>query len=173
MSWVKRTGVPVSSQLSAADGPPADERFCTALVLLGSVIRFPFYIFCCRPQGTCAFIHGWLASYVGQSGGACINNYSVFNLPSFTPPVRVTVGEVRYSIEIDVGGGKGSILQTRILRKILAENGPTYKQPGSYFSKFKWSKNCPIFEIDPTTARAEPKNANKDPFSTYLPSPPL
>ena len=27
-----------------------------------------------------------------------------FNLPSFTPPVRVTVGEVRYSIEIDVGG---------------------------------------------------------------------
>ena len=26
------------------------------------------------------------------------------NLPSFTPPVRVTVGEVRYSIEIDVGG---------------------------------------------------------------------
>ena len=50
--------------------------------------------------------------------------------------------------------------------------GPTYKQPGSYFSKFKWSKNCPIFEIDPTTARAEPKNANKDPFSAYLPSPP-
>ena len=48
--------------------------------------------------------------------------------------------------------------------------GPTYKEPGSYFSKFKWSKNCPIFEIDPTTARAEPKNANKDPFSTYLPS---
>ena len=28
----------------------------------------------------------------------------VFNLPSFTPPVRATVGEVRYSIEIDVGG---------------------------------------------------------------------
>ena len=27
-----------------------------------------------------------------------------FNLPSFTPPVRATVGEVRYSIEIDVGG---------------------------------------------------------------------
>ena len=27
-----------------------------------------------------------------------------FNLPSFTPPVRGTVGEVRYSIEIDVGG---------------------------------------------------------------------
>ena len=48
--------------------------------------------------------------------------------------------------------------------------GPTYKQPGSYFSKFKWSKNCPIFEIDPTTARAEPKNANKDPFFFNLPS---
>ena len=48
-----------------------------------------------------------------------------FNLPSFTPPVRATVGEVRYSIEIDVGGGsKGSILQNQILRKILAENGP-------------------------------------------------
>ena len=30
--------------------------------------------------------------------------FSVFNLPSFTPPVRATVGEVRYSIEIDVGG---------------------------------------------------------------------
>ena len=29
---------------------------------------------------------------------------SFFNLPSFTPPVRATVGEVRYSIEIDVGG---------------------------------------------------------------------
>ena len=29
---------------------------------------------------------------------------SLINLPSFTPPVRVTVGEVRYSIEIDVGG---------------------------------------------------------------------
>ena len=28
----------------------------------------------------------------------------IFNLPSFTPPVRATVGEVRYSIEIDVGG---------------------------------------------------------------------
>ena len=27
-------------------------------------------------------------------------------LPS-PPPVRATVGEVRYSIEIDVGGGKG------------------------------------------------------------------
>ena len=48
----------------------------------------------------------------------------IFNLPSFTPPVRATVGEVRYSIEIDVGGGKGSILQNQILRKILAENGP-------------------------------------------------
>ena len=46
--------------------------------------------------------------------------------------------------------------------------GPTYKQPGSYFSKFKWSKNCPIFEIDPTTARADPKNANKDPFHFVL-----
>ena len=31
---------------------------------------------------------------------------TLFNLPSFTPPVRVTVGEVRYSIEIDVGGGE-------------------------------------------------------------------
>ena len=30
--------------------------------------------------------------------------HSFVNLPSFTPPVRVTVGEVRYSIEIDVGG---------------------------------------------------------------------
>ena len=30
--------------------------------------------------------------------------FFVFNLPSFTPPVRGTVGEVRYSIEIDVGG---------------------------------------------------------------------
>ena len=36
-----------------------------------------------------------------------------FNLPSFTPPVRVTVGEVRYSIEIDVGGGKGQFYKTR------------------------------------------------------------
>ena len=26
--------------------------------------------------------------------------------PSFTPPVRVTVGKVRYSIEINVGGGE-------------------------------------------------------------------
>ena len=30
--------------------------------------------------------------------------FFLFNLPSFTPPVRATVGEVRYSIEIDVGG---------------------------------------------------------------------
>ena len=37
----------------------------------------------------------------------------LFNLPSFTPPVRVTVGEVRYSIEIDVGGGKGQFYKTR------------------------------------------------------------
>ena len=53
--------------------------------------------------------------------------------------------------------------------------GPTYKQPGSYFSKFKWSKNCPIFEIDPTTARVNPKNANKDPFYqlTFLHPPPV
>ena len=47
-----------------------------------------------------------------------------FQLTFLHPPVRVTVGEVRYSIEIDVGGGKGSILQNQILRKILAENGP-------------------------------------------------
>ena len=33
--------------------------------------------------------------------------FNLFNLPSFTPPVRATVGEVRYSIEIDVGGGGG------------------------------------------------------------------
>ena len=53
-----------------------------------------------------------------------ISQFSTY-LPS-PPPVRVTVGEVRYSIEIDVGGGgsKGSILQNQILRKILAENGP-------------------------------------------------
>ena len=24
--------------------------------------------------------------------------------------------------------------------------GPTYKEPGSYFSKFKWPKNCPILD---------------------------
>ena len=80
----------------------------------------------------------------------------VFNLPSFTPPVRATVGEVRYSIEIDVGGER-----VNFTKPDFEEN---FGQPGSYFSKFKWSKNCPIFEIDPTTARAEPKNANKDPF---------
>ena len=40
-------------------------------------------------------------------------NCIFFNLPSFTPPVRVTVGEVRYSIEIDVGGGKGQFYKTR------------------------------------------------------------
>ena len=41
-------------------------------------------------------------------------NFSLFNLPSFTPPVRGTVGEVRYSIEIDVGGGgKGQFYKTR------------------------------------------------------------
>ena len=50
---------------------------------------------------------------------------TLFQLTFLHPPVRVTVGEVRYSIEIDVGGGgKGSILQNQILRKILAENGP-------------------------------------------------
>ena len=47
-----------------------------------------------------------------------------FQLTFLHPPVRATVGEVRYSIEIDVGGSKGSILQNQILRKILAENGP-------------------------------------------------
>ena len=51
--------------------------------------------------------------------------------------------------------------------------GPTYKEPGSYFSKFKCSKNCPIFEIDPTTARADPKNANKDPFQLTFLHPPV
>ena len=47
-----------------------------------------------------------------------------FQLTFLHPPVRATVGEVGYSIEIDVGGVKGSILQNQILRKILAENGP-------------------------------------------------
>ena len=42
------------------------------------------------------------------------NGSFLFNLPSFTPPVRATVGEVRYSIEIDVGGGvKGQFYKTR------------------------------------------------------------
>ena len=41
-------------------------------------------------------------------------NQLLFNLPSFTPPVRATVGEVGYSIEIDVGGGvKGQFYKTR------------------------------------------------------------
>ena len=43
----------------------------------------------------------------------------------------------------------------------LAENGPTYKWLGSYFQKFKWSKNCPIFEIDPTTFWTDSGNAKK------------
>ena len=58
--------------------------------------------------------------YCAENVEKCNN----FQQPSFTPPVRVPEGEVRYSIEIDVGGSKGSILQTRILKKILAENGP-------------------------------------------------
>ena len=52
---------------------------CTALVLLryGPVIRFPFYIFCCWPQGTCAFIR--MAGIIsGSVGGACINNFTFF-----------------------------------------------------------------------------------------------
>ena len=53
-----------------------------------------------------------------------LRHFIYFQLTFLHPPVRVTVGEVRYSIEIDVGGGKGSILQTRILRKIFAKNGP-------------------------------------------------
>ena len=54
--------------------------------------------------------------FCGKNGG--------FQLTFLHPPVRATVGEVRYSIEIDVGGGsKGSILQNQILRKILAKNG--------------------------------------------------
>ena len=62
------------------------------------------------------------------------------------------------------GGSKGSILQNLILRKILAKNGPHEKATGLIFLKISVVKNCPIFEMDPTTARAEPKNANKDPF---------
>ena len=54
----------------------------------------------------------------------CVFSFVSFQLTFLHPPVRATVGEVRYSIEIDVGGGsKGSILQNQILRKILAENG--------------------------------------------------
>ena len=57
------------------------------LVLLryGPVIRFPFYIFCCWPQGTCAFIR--MAGIVrGSVGGACINSFTF--LPTFTPDVH-------------------------------------------------------------------------------------
>ena len=43
-------------------------RFCCF------IIRFPFYIYCCRSQGACAFIR--IAGLV--VGGACINNYSLF-----------------------------------------------------------------------------------------------
>ena len=46
-------------------------------VRYGPVIRFPFYIFCCWPQGTCAFIR--MAGIVrGSVGGACINNFTFF-----------------------------------------------------------------------------------------------
>ena len=80
---------------STEGGPPAVERLCTALVLLryGPVIRFPFYIFCCWPQGTCAFI--WMAGIVrGSVGGACINNFTllyVFGL-CLLSVLRVRVG---------------------------------------------------------------------------------
>ena len=38
----------------------------------------------------------------------------LFQLTFLHPPVRATVGEVRYSIEIDVGGGvKGQFYKTR------------------------------------------------------------
>ena len=37
---------------------------------------FFHYIFCCWPQGTLCFHPGWLASYSGSVGGACINNFT-------------------------------------------------------------------------------------------------
>ena len=52
-------------------------------------------------EGACKlfFVQGRTTLYFGSRLRA-----HLFNLPSFTPPVRATVGEVRYSIEIDVGG---------------------------------------------------------------------
>ena len=35
-----------------------------------------FYIYCCRPQGTCAFI--WMAGIVGQSEVSALKNHSFF-----------------------------------------------------------------------------------------------
>ena len=57
--------------------------FCYAFSSPPKVIRFPFCIFCCRPQG-CAFIR--MAGFVGQSEGACINNYSFLALQSYCSP---------------------------------------------------------------------------------------
>ena len=55
----------------------ADERLCSALVLLryGQVIRFPFYVYLGRR--VLVLSSGWLASYSGSVGGACVNNHSM------------------------------------------------------------------------------------------------
>ena len=70
-SWVKRTGVPVSSQLYSGKWPPADERLCTALVLLapygpGRSLGFHFTSTVVGRR-VLVLSSGWLASYVGQS----------------------------------------------------------------------------------------------------------
>ena len=77
---------------TAADGPPADERLCTALVLLryGQVIRFSFTS---TVVGRRVFVlsSGWLASYSGSVGGACINNTTVFFSDGYKPREKGTL----------------------------------------------------------------------------------
>ena len=80
------------------------------------------------------------------------------NLPS-TP-----VGE-GIVFEIDVGGGKGSILQNPDFEEIFENGRPPISDQAHIFQKFKWSKKLSNFQrLTPTTLRADPKNANEDTF---------
>ena len=105
--------------------------------------------------------------------------FPIFNLPSFTPPVRVTVGEVRYSIEIDVGGGGGGRgydsshfgwdqTHGKFIWHYLAISKATAgeKHPQSGSQGACGSKNDP--EATPEYKKME-KNSEKTAFFTFWP----
>ena len=60
----------------------------TMMVFIATQVFFPWFVSYCRKL-----------MFVLDS-----NTMSIFQLTFLHPPVRATVGEVRYSIEIDVGG---------------------------------------------------------------------
>ena len=66
-----------------------------------SLLRFPFYIFCCWPQGTLHFHPDGWHWYGASVRGACVNNY--FSPPFFFQSVGACVPEPLAPTNVKMG----------------------------------------------------------------------